>query len=141
MSVWTEERVLRLRTEHTNGLSARQIAKLLGDCTRSAVIGKLHRLGLNRPPQIDKPARVSIPRSPRGVLHSKKFAKVKPMEKLAPVAPLNVPFLDREPGQCRTITDDTRYEQKCCGLPVEHDGDVYCAAHKALHYTGTGRAR
>ena len=43
---WTEERVEQLKKLWTEGLSASQIAKRLGDATRNAVIGKVHRLGL-----------------------------------------------------------------------------------------------
>ena len=43
---WTEERVEQLKKLWTEGLSASQIAKRLGDVTRNAVIGKVHRLGL-----------------------------------------------------------------------------------------------
>ena len=44
---WTEDRVEKLKTMWTGGNSASQIAKALGDVTRNAVIGKVHRLGLS----------------------------------------------------------------------------------------------
>ena len=43
---WTNERVEELKNLWSEGLSASQIAKRLGDVTRNAVIGKVHRLGL-----------------------------------------------------------------------------------------------
>ncbi len=43
---WTEERVEQLKTLWTEGLSASQIARVMGGVTRNAVIGKVHRLGL-----------------------------------------------------------------------------------------------
>tara|TARA_B100000900_G_scaffold410774_2_gene429207 strand:- start:251 stop:733 length:483 start_codon:yes stop_codon:yes gene_type:complete len=43
---WTEQRVEQLKKLWTEGLSASQIAKRLGEVTRNAVIGKVHRLGL-----------------------------------------------------------------------------------------------
>ena len=43
---WTEERVEQLKQLWTEGLSASQIARVLGGVTRNAVIGKVHRLGL-----------------------------------------------------------------------------------------------
>jgi len=46
---WTEERVQRLTELWTAGYSARQIAEMLGDVTRNAVIGKANRLGLSKP--------------------------------------------------------------------------------------------
>src|ERR1043166_3478497 len=43
---WTDERVDQLKSLWTEGLSASQIARVLGGVTRNAVIGKVHRLGL-----------------------------------------------------------------------------------------------
>ena len=55
---WTDERVERLKTLWSEGLSASQIATELGAVTRNAVIGKVHRLGLSgrAKPQV-QPAR------------------------------------------------------------------------------------
>jgi GcrA cell cycle regulator len=47
---WTEERVAELKELWSSGLSAAQIAARLGDVTRNAVIGKVHRLGLSGRP-------------------------------------------------------------------------------------------
>jgi len=44
---WTDERVERLKKMWAEGLTASNIAKELGDVTRNAVIGKVHRLGLS----------------------------------------------------------------------------------------------
>ncbi|MEO1493713.1 MAG: GcrA family cell cycle regulator [Pseudomonadota bacterium] len=44
---WTEERVEKLKELWNEGMSASQIAKVLGGVTRNAVIGKVHRLGLS----------------------------------------------------------------------------------------------
>ena len=43
---WTDERVELLKKLWADGLSASQIATKLGEVTRNAVIGKVHRLGL-----------------------------------------------------------------------------------------------
>ena len=43
---WTQERVEKLKELWKKGHSASQIAGLLGDTTRNAVIGKAHRLNL-----------------------------------------------------------------------------------------------
>ena len=43
---WTDDRVEVLKKLWADGLSASQIARELGDVTRNAVIGKVHRLGL-----------------------------------------------------------------------------------------------
>lgn len=44
---WTDERVEMLKKLWAEGLSASQIAGKLGNVTRNAVIGKVHRLGLS----------------------------------------------------------------------------------------------
>ena len=43
---WTDTRVERLKAFWADGLSASEIADRLGEVTRNAVIGKVHRLGL-----------------------------------------------------------------------------------------------
>ncbi|MDC0369966.1 GcrA family cell cycle regulator [Pelagibacteraceae bacterium] len=43
---WTEEKVQKLKDLWSKGHTASQIAELLGDTTRNAVIGKAHRLDL-----------------------------------------------------------------------------------------------
>ncbi len=53
---WSEERVEVLKKMWLEGKSASEIAKELGDITRNAVIGKVHRLGLsNRETKSTKP--------------------------------------------------------------------------------------
>jgi GcrA cell cycle regulator len=44
---WTEERMDTLKKLWSEGFSASQIANELGEVTRNAVIGKVHRLGLS----------------------------------------------------------------------------------------------
>jgi GcrA cell cycle regulator len=43
---WTDDKVKILKKLWSEGLSASQIANRIGDVTRNAVIGKVHRLGL-----------------------------------------------------------------------------------------------
>src|SRR5882757_4834164 len=47
---WSSERIEQLRSLWHDGLSASQIAAVLGGITRNAVIGKAHRLGLTGRP-------------------------------------------------------------------------------------------
>lgn len=57
---WTDERVETLKKMWAEGQSASKIAKELGNVTRNAVIGKVHRLGLSNrtggSPAEDEPA-------------------------------------------------------------------------------------
>ncbi|MBV6659271.1 MAG: GcrA cell cycle regulator [Devosiaceae bacterium] len=57
---WTDERVETLKTMWLAGSSASQIAAALGDVTRNAVIGKVHRLGLSGR---GKPTSTAAPRA------------------------------------------------------------------------------
>jgi GcrA cell cycle regulator len=52
---WTDERIERLKTLWTQGMTASQIADELGGVSRNAVIGKAHRLGLQSRPSPVKP--------------------------------------------------------------------------------------
>src|SRR3954464_647935 len=47
---WTDERIDRLKSLWTRGMTASQIADELGGVSRNAVIGKAHRLGLQSRP-------------------------------------------------------------------------------------------
>lgn len=52
---WTDERVEQLKKLWSEGLSASQIAGRLGEVTRNAVIGKVHRLGLAGRATVSRP--------------------------------------------------------------------------------------
>ena len=45
---WTDEKVQKLKELWKKGHTASQIAEMLGDTTRNAVIGKAHRLNLKQ---------------------------------------------------------------------------------------------
>ena len=64
---WSDERVAVLKKMWLEGNSASEIAKELGDITRNAVIGKVHRLGLsNRDTNVSK-AGVTAEKSIKGL--------------------------------------------------------------------------
>jgi len=52
---WTDERIERLKKMWSDGATASQIADVLGEVSRNAVIGKAHRLGLDARPSPVKP--------------------------------------------------------------------------------------
>ncbi len=62
---WTEERVARLKALWGEGRTASQIAVILGDVTRNAVIGKAHRLGLKGRPSPIRKEKVATPKPAR----------------------------------------------------------------------------
>ena len=72
-SGWCGERVDLLKKLWADGLSASQIARKIGEVTRNAVIGKIHRLGLTCPnaarrvprgPTVKRAARIQFPKAP-----------------------------------------------------------------------------
>lgn len=74
---WTDERVELLKKLWLEGKSASVIAKELGDVTRNAVIGKVHRLGLSNRTTSAAPAAKAKPAT-------KETAKAAPKLKAAP---------------------------------------------------------
>ena len=79
---WTDEKVEKLRDLWTKGHTASQIAEVLGDTTRNAVIGKAHRLNLEaRAPSKHSGASVSrenkqIRRGPAPTSRKAKFQSI-----------------------------------------------------------------
>ena len=145
---WTDERVDTLKKLWGEGLSASQIAGRLGDVTRNAVIGKVHRLGLSgrattqRPrPQrsrnrIATPKRSAKPRfaqSGNPVLRS--LYQGEGEAYVSPVEEIEIPLEDRKSLQdlmedsCRWPIGDPQHsdfhfcnQNKVPGLP-------YCEHH------------
>lgn len=62
---WTDDRVETLKTLWTDGLSASQVAAVLGGVSRNGVIGKVHRLGLPRRKEPTRKIRVHHPKPRR----------------------------------------------------------------------------
>ncbi len=74
---WTDERVELLKKLWSDGLSASQIAAELGNVTRNAVIGKVHRLGLS-----GRAKSAAAPAAPRKAEPAQKDADTMALEKL-----------------------------------------------------------
>ncbi len=88
---WTAERVELLTKLWADGLSASQIAGELGDVTRNAVIGKVHRLGLSgraKPGGGTTKTRKAPAPAARGITSTKPTVA----EAIAAVAPSPVPL-------------------------------------------------
>lgn len=109
---WSEQRVEMLKSLWLKGRTASQIAEDLGDVTRNAVIGKVHRLGLK-----SRPSPIRRDRAPAPV--------PKPVES----RPRRV--TERE---CHWPIGHPRESGfHFCGAPAEQDRP-YCAAHCAMAY-------
>lgn len=111
---WTPDRVDRLSQFWADGLTARQIAEKLGGVSRNAVIGKAHRLNLQRgtePPEY------------------------KPEPPPPPIQePIFRPMPEVKSWMCRWQTEEAgRFGLHICGKTVQ-PGRPYCAEHLTLAY-------
>lgn len=165
---WTDERVELLKKLWADGLSASQIATKLGEVTRNAVIGKVHRLGLAGRATTSR-IRTARPRSNIALFPARSSQvqyrtfgntaiKVapQPQERKAPAAaiiPLRaIPELEPAPdGQVKLV--DLK-ESMChwpIGDPMEEGfhfcgrrksfGVPYCEHHAAIAYNPIARKR
>lgn len=137
---WTNERVERLRALWLEGHSASAIARTLGDgATRSAVLGKLHRLGVRRPVAAtprhaaapSKPARLAPPKRRSAAPRAQPGRPTVSPEPLTPLATL----LSVRQGGCRWPCGEPGSNGlPVCGRPVSRG--AYCACHAAVSYLG-----
>jgi GcrA cell cycle regulator len=124
---WDETRIATLTQMWSAGYSAGQIAKQMGDLSRSAVIGKIWRMGLERRREASryKPVQVKLPKPRPEPL---KFAP-QPLPRFTEptVTPPLKSLLDLEPGDCRYPIGDPRESGfGFCAKP-RLSGSVYCA--------------
>jgi GcrA cell cycle regulator len=138
---WTDERIERLKEMWTEGLSASQIARALGEVTRNAVIGKVHRLGLAGRAVAPRPAERPRPAAPQQPRLQTPAPRVAPMraepiaeEPLEPM-PINaVTVADLSASVCRwPIGDPATADFRFCGRTAKY-GAPYCEAHVRLAY-------
>ena len=133
-SAWTEDRIDRLRTLWLEGHSAARIARELGaGLTRSAVLGKVHRMGLS--------AGRPRPRGASAVVRSPPRDRRPPSppvsEALAGPAPVpdqgRTTLLSVRRCECRWPYGDPRAEGfSLCGRPVARG--AFCGPHAAVAY-------
>ena len=133
---WTPEREHKLKELWKKGHTASQIAGLLGDTTRNAVIGKAHRLNLQ--------ARATSRKSTHKVNTENNNPPAK-AQKLGKKARFRALLLDKnfEPENPKKLEELT---DKTCRYPNNHPGDenfyfcgrkpfekeVYCRLHLML---------
>ncbi len=153
---WTEDRVETLKKLWTEGLSASQIAKEMGEgVTRNAIIGKVHRLKLSgratpsRPP---RPRAKPAPK-PRITTSTPRTSTTTPVvSRETPVAP---PPLEPTPlpsGEFATVLtltnhickwpigDPTDQNFRFCGRKSKANSP-YCDAHATQAYQPQSRRR
>ncbi|HTK78816.1 MAG TPA: GcrA family cell cycle regulator [Rhizomicrobium sp.] len=134
--MWTDERVDQLKSLWTEGLSASQIARVLGEgITRNAVIGKVHRLGLAGRAVVSRsehrPRLPSAPRMPRVHLPELPVVEEEPVT-LEDGSFVNVMTISDR--MCRwPIGDPSADEFHFCGRKPKA-GSPYCEAHARKAY-------
>ena len=149
---WSDDRVEQLKKLWEAGLSASQIAAELGNVTRNAVIGKVHRLGLSGRAKTPSSA---APR-PRKVRPAQQMMRVSRPVSRGNTALAHAYDLDAEPepelvdnvvpmGQRRTLLELT---EETCRWPIGDPGSTefffcggkslsglpYCAHHSRIAY-------
>ena len=148
VSIWTEDRILRLTALWLEGRTAAAIARDLGrGVSRSAVLGKVYRLGLARGPEARRVRPVTPPRveqrreavaAARPAARSSGAVNVRstvgPSAALlaAPPAP-TATILSVRSGQCRWpygCSGEAGFG--LCGRPVARG--AFCAAHAEVGY-------
>lgn len=160
---WTDERVELLKKLWSDGLSASQIAAELGNVTRNAVIGKVHRLGLSgRAKSAAAPAapRNAAPRkaparapshpmsgpaggtrgahalAPQFVTEAEPEAEQAPMPSEDVVIPFSerVTIIELREYMCRwPMGDPTSPDFRFCGARSQ-TGLPYCSYHSRIAY-------
>lgn len=133
-SAWTEDRIERLRTLWLEGRSAAQIARDLGEgLTRSAVLGKVHRMGLSAGRPRPRGPSVVVPSAPRGrrpptATVGKAIAGPEPVPNQGQTTLLSV-----RRCECRWPYGDPKAVGfSLCGRPIARG--AFCGSHAAVAY-------
>lgn len=133
---WTAERVEKLKQLWKEGLSGARIAAAIGCDSRSAVIGKVHRLGLSG--RITTSRKAMSERQSQNRRVQNRATRVQTVAALLQSAPLPIPpasdvatvsFADLEDHHCRWPVGDPRQAGfGFCGCP-KVSGLPYCEGH------------
>ena len=151
---WTDERVETLRKLWGEGLSASQIATELGGVSRNAVIGKVHRLGLearNKPadekgddaPVVDDTA-PEVVEETSAPLEAANDAGPAPEfeddEDVAPI-PLKLKLTELTERTCKWPIGDPMHDDfHFCGHDAD-EGRPYCEYHSGLAFQPASERR
>lgn len=131
---WTDERVGELVRLWAQGLTAEDIAGRMGIETRSAVLGKINRLGLARVPdhfRVAKPVKPRPIRQPKAIDH---LPRDEPIDLPPEPAANPVTLLELEFHHCRWPVDMPSGPMMYCGAG-KLDGHSYCRRHCDMAYS------
>jgi GcrA cell cycle regulator len=156
-ATWTDERVELLKKLWADGLSASQIAGELGNVTRNAVIGKVHRLGLSgrakdkaasaapqRPRKASRTPSAPAPIAPQPHINVvtapiplqpvTEEPEVLAEDEMAVPMSERVTIMDLRESMCRwPMGDPTKPEFRFCGAR-SITGLPYCTHHARIAY-------
>jgi GcrA cell cycle regulator len=141
---WTDTRIETLRRGVADGLSASQIAAELGGITRSAVLGKVWRMGIRltlkqgcKPPRPKAPSRPKQTRRFRGLWPTLHDVGVVPDVEAPELPPNESDFactIERLTDEtCRWPLGEPAHDMNYCGAHKLMPG-AYCDRHAALAY-------
>ena len=123
---WTDEKVEKLKELWTKGHTASQIAGLLGETTRNAVIGKAHRLNLEARAvsrrTLSNKTNNNIEQSSSPDIKNKKLGRKAKFQALL----LDKSFEPENPKTLEELTDET------CKWPIGHPYEekfYFCGRH------------
>jgi len=120
---WTPEKEEKLRQYWKKGHSGSQIARMLGDTTRNAVIGKAHRLKLEAR-TVSKKSESKIEKNKSPEFKTQKLGKKARFKALL----LDKNFEQENPKKLSELTDET------CRWPVghPHEENFYFCGRKSM---------
>lgn len=143
---WNEERIATLEKLWREGLSASQVARQLGGVSRSAVIGKVHRLGISgrETPQRPRPLGARVPSAPKmRIALTAANTSIRPAQSMPPRRPAPICFVGGPTATLVTL------EAHSCRWPYGDPGDdgfgfcgrergdgAYCEGHVAISRRG-----
>lgn len=140
---WTDSRVELLKKLWQDGLSASQISAQLGGVTRNAVIGKVHRLGLDGRAAPTNPARATRLQMPRSTRPTAAFPR-RITRAIPATSRPRICYVDEAPGMatvetlsahmCKWPIGDPALDNfTLCGRRVARNGP-YCCEHAQVAY-------
>ena len=120
---WTQQREDKLRELWGKGHTASQIATMIGDTTRNAVIGKAHRLNLQARAS-SKKTKVKIKIENKAPIKGEKLSRKARFKSLL----LDKNFEPENPKKLEELTDAT------CRWPIGHpyEKDFYFCGRKSM---------
>ena len=137
---WHDQNVEKLINLHKQGKTAREIAMEFPSLTRSAVLGKLNRLGLSQKKKPKRPIAIPKPKPERQnpIVFKPNSKRVEPkLPAQEPIPENTVGFLEKGHNTCRavmgySVQDGHRLPFYCGNLRAEIV--PFCPYHCGIYY-------